>query len=35
MKTDGRVGEAACFGCGCWADDPQPGRYNIFHTLTP
>ncbi len=24
MKTDGRVGEAAVFGCGCWAADPEP-----------
>ncbi|GBF97541.1 hypothetical protein Rsub_10142 [Raphidocelis subcapitata] len=25
MKTEGRVGEAAILGCGCWADDPGPG----------
>lgn len=24
MKTDGRVGEAAMFGCGCWAADAEP-----------
>lgn len=35
LKQPGRVGQAACFGCGCWAQNSRcPGQYSVGISTT-